>query len=330
MAAESDVVRIAREFREQLAQNEDNALREMSRHWVRMEKTLEDRYLLLYQEIQARMKNGQPVPEQMIWNIDRWHDMINQIREEIPEYNDEALEIIDYYQRENFNLGLDAANAMIKKSEPSSVSWTRVYKEAVENMAGITADGTPLSRLLDPDYGQMTSAIMNTLVDGIGLGKGPYQVAQEISRDVGMHFNRSARIARTEIARAHRLAETQQFRASGVVVQVFRLADPSTACAACLAMDGEECEDFYCDDHPNGCCTTVVKTRHGVLPKWKKGSEWFEEQDEDRKKAILGEGHYELYQQGVPLRDMVTMKQDNVWGASPQVIPVKELISSRG
>ena len=73
---ESEAVRVAREYREQLVRNEDAALRRMSRYWVQMEKRLEPQYIALAQEIKDLRDSGQPVPDQYIYNLKRYQDMM--------------------------------------------------------------------------------------------------------------------------------------------------------------------------------------------------------------------------------------------------------------
>ena len=137
---------------------------------------------------------------------------------------------------------------------------------------------------------------------------------------MGMEYDRSLRIARTEINRSYRLANAEQYRRSGVVEKVLRLCYKPTACFACLMLDGEECPNGVCDDHPNGKCTTIVTTTGGITPEWQKGSEWLEEQSPEDQRRIMGAGRYELWKnEGVDPRSMVWMKPNPVWGGSPSV-----------
>ena len=78
---ESTAVRVAREFREQLVRNEDEALRRMSRYWVQMERSLEPQFFALAQEIKDLRDAGQPVPDQLIFSHQRYLDLMAQIME---------------------------------------------------------------------------------------------------------------------------------------------------------------------------------------------------------------------------------------------------------
>lgn len=325
---ESAAVRVAREFRQQLVRNEDEALRRMSRYWVKMERSLEPRFYALAQEIKDLRDSGQPVPPQLIYTHQRYMDLMAQIMEEIPDYEKNAVDIITEYQIENYNLGLEDASAVIRASKPSDPVWNVVGKDAAETMAGFAGNGAPLAELMRHDYGELGATITDALVKGIGLGKGASAVAKELRNVMGTDkaaYARSARVARTEINRAYRIANQQQYAASGVVTKVLRLCYPPTACLACLEMDGEVCPNGLCEDHPNGKCTTIAVTVGGNYPQWQRGHDWLMEQSEEDQRRIIGDGRFEMWRNGVPLRDMVEMKPNAVWGGSPQLISEREL-----
>ena len=318
--AESDAVRIAREYRQQLVNNEDAALKEMAKYWLKMERDMSDQYKLLAQEIKDLRESGQPVPRQFVRTRNRYQYMLAQLQKNLGEFDAEAERIIKKNQKENYILGLDSATEIIEATKPTASIWNRVYNEAAELMAGFAANGAPLGELLRHDYGETASDILDALVSGIALGKGVNEVAKDMEEAMAGDFRRAVLIARTETNRAYRIANAEQYEASGVVTRVLRLCYPPTACFACLMMDGEECPRGICDDHPNGKCTTIVETIGGVRPTWETGQEWFLKQSPEDQRRIMGAGRYDLWKnQGVSLRDMVFMKVDPVWGGNPSV-----------
>lgn len=329
--AESAVVKVAREFREQLARNEDEALKRMAAIWVQIENEVSVNFSALAYEVREMVAAGQPVPLQYIYTLKRHRSMMEQIMRELPYYQLTVEDLIKDYQERNYNLGLDAANAIIQASKPSSSVWTRVYKDAAEVMAGFAGNGAPLRTLLETDYGQLAADITNALVSGVALGKGVNGVVSGMLDAMGGDYDRAMRIARTEINRAYRLANAEQYARSGVVEKVIRLCYPPTACFACLMMDGEECPNGICDDHPNGKCTTIVQTVGGVVPAWETGREWFLKQDPAKQKSIMGIGRYNLWTKfGVPLSSMVYMRENPIWGGSPATVTLADLISQFG
>lgn len=329
MPRESEVVRVAREYREQLARNESEALRLIARLWVKMERGLQSGYEDLAREVLARMARGEMVPRQFIYTMQRYQSMMDQIRKEMPYYQGTIEDLVTDYQKENYTLGLDASQAIIKASRPSDDTWTRIYKDAAETMTGFAGNGAPLHSLLHRDYNQTAENVLDALIEGVGLGKGYREVARDMQDAMGGDFDRAMRIARTEMNRSYRLANAEQYRASGVVTKVIRLCYKPTACFACLMLDGEECKDFICDDHPNGKCTTIVQTTGGIMPEWETGREWLEEQTEEDQRRIMGAGRFELWKKhGVDPKSMVYIKPNPVWGGSPAMRPIKELFAN--
>ena len=324
--AESKAVRISREYREQLVRNEDAALKRMSSYWAKMERETRDNMLLLAQEVTELKKAGQPVPVQYIYTMQRHMKMMEQLVELVPQYEYKALEEIERTQRLNYTLGLESANAIIQASDPSDDMWTRIRQDAAEAMAGYAGNGAPLAERLQTDYGAMASRITDALVSGIGLGKGYKQVSQDMMDAAAIDFRRSVLIARTETNRAYRQANADQYRKSGVVEKVLRLCAMSNSCAACIIMDGWECKNGICEDHPNGKCTTVVVTTGGIMPEWEHGADWLAKQDEATQREILGDGRYDLWKNyNIPLDQLVTMKENPVWGGSPSMVSIADL-----
>lgn len=137
-------------------------------------------------------------------------------------------------------------------------------------------------------------------------------------------------IARTEVNRAYREANLETMRSSSVVRGYRRMCYKPTACFACLMLDGEyydKNEDF--SDHPNGKCTIAPVTKHFDPinePGWETGPEWFDKQDEETQRRLMGAGRYDLWkQQGIKPRDMVYVKENKVWGGSPTAKTVESL-----
>ena len=331
MAQQPTVVQVAFDYRAQLERNEDEALRRMARYWVQIEQEIQPQLDALVAEIEQLKRNGQPISPQLIYSRNRYQSMMAQIQRELDGYSQTATDLISEYQRRDFLLGLDDANAIIKAAGPDSSIWTRVNVDAAEMVAGFAGNGAPLATLLRTDYGELGSKITDALISGVALGKGPDATARAMRDAMGFESKRWMRVARTEINRSYRLANAQQYAASGVVEKVLRLAYKPTACFACLEMDGEECPNGIVDDHPNGKCSSVVKTFHGKMPEWQTGHEWLMEQSEADQRRIMGDGRYEMWKKdGVSPRDMVEMRDNPVWGGSPSVISEKRLLKQLG
>jgi SPP1 gp7 family putative phage head morphogenesis protein len=142
-------------------------------------------------------------------------------------------------------------------------------------------------------------------------------------------LDKALTIARTEQLRVYRAASQEQYRASGVVTGYRRLsAHDDRVCAGCLAADGEELSsDVDFEAHPNCRCTLVPICAGVEPPQWTAGGDWFEEQDEETQRNILGPGRYELWQNGgvSDFRQFATRVQNETWGGAVVPTPVGAL-----
>jgi hypothetical protein len=93
----------------------------------------------------------------------------------------------------------------------------------------------------------------------------------------------------------------------------------------CIALDGktQKTDELY-ENHPN-CRCFVTPNVEGVSPiQGRSGQAWFDNLSENKQREILG-GHYDLYASGVPLLDMVKIKDDPTWGPTIGIKPLSEI-----
>lgn len=329
MTEKSEVVRTLFEYRDELGRRELALLKRMARLWLGVEKEVDQEAAILAQVIIQQAESGQTITPQYVYSLQRYKAFADQAKIEIDYYDKNIIELITKSQLENMNLGLEAANKAILQSYPvSSPSWTQLNISAFETMAGMLGDGTPLSRLISKDYPFAIEQINEALINGVTIGKGYKQIAKDMVEASQMAFERSVLIARTEINRAYRLANTEQYRQSGVVTGFKRLVYKPTACFACLMMDGEVIpvdQELY--DHPRGKCSAVPITIGGNTAQWQTGHEWFLELSPEEQRRIMGTGRFDLWKNGQveDLRSMVWMKPNAQWGPAPGLWSLKDL-----
>lgn len=329
MTEKSEVVRTLFEYRDELGRRELSLLKRMARLWLGVEKEVDQEAAILAQVIIQQAESGQTITPQYVYSLQRYKAFADQAKIEIDYYDKNIIELITKSQLENMNLGLEAANKAILQSYPvSSPSWTQLNISAFETMAGMLGDGTPLSRLISKDYPFAIEQINEALINGVTIGKGYKQIAKDMVEASQMAFERSVLIARTEINRAYRLANTEQYRQSGVVTGFKRLVYKPTACFACLMMDGEVIpvdQELY--DHPRGKCSAVPITIGGNTAQWQTGHEWFLELSSEEQRRIMGAGRFDLWKNGQveDLRSMVWMKPNAQWGPAPGMWSLKDL-----
>ena len=329
MARDPLVVQTLFDYRKELGRRELSLLGRMAKLWLGVEREVKNEAVQLAKLIWQQQQEGIPVTMQYVYSLQRYKAFSEQAKQLIDYYDRNITDLISTMQASNMNLGLEAANRVILQSySVGSPSWTQLNISAFESMAGMLGDGTPLSRLISRDYPLAIEGINQALINGVTIGKGYKQIADDMVMASQMAFERSVLIARTEINRSYRFASTEQYRKSGVVTGFKRLAYKPTACFACLMMDGEIIpvrEELY--DHPSGKCGAVPITIGGNTAQWQTGEEWFLEQPPERQQRIMGPGRFDLWKSGQvsDLHSMVWMKPNPVWGPAPAIRTIKEL-----
>ena len=325
--SESKVVSIARSYRQQLDRNERSMLYDLAGKWQLVQDSLQADLIQLAYTAVLMSESEKPVPPHILYGMKEYESFLIEAKEQFDRYNLAAENIIRGTQRINFELGLANANDALGALE-IGIDWKSLNVEAFESMVGLTSAGSPLDDLLSADYGDSIRGISNALTTGITRGEGIEKIVKRMTQAANIGFDRSTRIARTEVNRAYRMATHAQYRESGVVVGFRRLVYKPTACFACLMLDGEYSDiTKELEDHVMGKCTSVPCLRKNDRIEWKTGREWFENLDPEEQRRIMGAGRYEAWKDGKikDLRQFVTIKPNPIWGGSPTILSLKEL-----
>ncbi len=333
--AESEVVKAIRKQREEIARNEIDTLKRMAKLWVPSYKYLKKQVDALTALIQQKRDKGEPVEIEYLYSLDRYKAMVAQAKKMIRDYNKAIAGLIRGTEAEMVDIGHKNAKQIINIAEPDDPLWTRVNKRETRIMAAMTADETPLDNLLAKSFGQMKEGMESALITGISTGQGSSWIAQQLMQAAEIPERRALLIARTEVNRTYRQSNWEQMRSSRAILGYRRMCYKDTACFACLMLDKEFYPvDSEPTDHPNGKCSFVPVTRHfdpGADPGWESGRDWFEHQDSDPQRSIMGPGRFDLWKQsGIDPRDMVYIKPNDIWGGSPAVRALNELIAENG
>jgi hypothetical protein len=327
----NEVVRIVEQFKRDLRAQEARQVAEMVRAWARLEDALMPNIELLARELAER---GTTVSQAALFRMGRYQTLMAQIQTQWGRYQAYALDEVTAGQRAYGILGIEHGVAAIRASGVA-VSATRLPLEAVENLVGLLADGSPLRSLLmhAATQAEAVDGLTNALLQGTALGWNPRKTAREMADKLAGGLDQALTVARTEQMRPYRLMNLQQYRASGVVSGYRRLATRDTrVCLACLTRDGELIPlNREMDEHPNGRCAQVPVVIGAANPTWQTGQEWFRRQDEATQLSILGPGRFAAWQEGqFELSDLAQTRRDATWGDSLQVTPLADLIGSGG
>lgn len=325
---EPEVVRLMRQYKAALLAREKAQMATMARRWHEVELTLEAQIAALAQEA-ATLADGRSLSPSKLYEMERYQRLLAQLHLELRQYARYAEHLTKEEQKALAKLGVDHAAAATQASYSGiGAFFDRLPVEAVELMAGLAGDGSPLHVLLDDLAPDAARGLTRALLRGTALGRNPRRVAREMADGMALGLQRALVIARTEQLRVYREASRQQYAASGVVRGYKRLsAHDSRVCVGCLAADGWEYElDEPFASHPQCRCTTVPLVVGVPDVEWKQGAAWFEAQPPTEQQEILGPTRYELWRRGaVAFRDFATIRHNETWGDAVVPTPVGKL-----
>ena len=219
-------------------------------------------------------------------------------------------------------LGVNAADEEARQVTPKSrQTWQRV------DIAGLFTGGIfQASReALQKIPSAISGKISDLVTQAVGMAEqGLDWLMGQIGNVLSDAWRSFQRVIRTAAEQMFRRAQQEQ-RQQMPVQSWRRCANHETACFACLMLEGhiyDREEDF--SDHPNGRCY-IVPAENGAQDTHE-GRKWFEEQDEETQRRILGKTKWEAWQNGdVDLDKMAELRWDPEYGLQPHTLTLKEL-----
>lgn len=315
------------EFNRLLARREAAQMLAMASRWHQQEMALESAMRRLADAIELRRQNGLPIGPGALTHLESYRDLLNQVQAQSRSYEDFAKANIMAEQMAYGQLGIDAANAQIARSGVG-IAFNRLNVSAVQNMVGLTADGSPLfdvlkKRALSPD---MIGGLTDKLIEAVSLGYNPRKTAEMMADGLAQGLTKALTIARTEQLRVFRTASQSQYQETDFIQEYQRHAAFSErTCLACIALDGkiypiDELMELHVSDR---CFMTPVIP--GFTTPSRSVGDWFERQPESVQREIMGNGHYELWKAGTPMQDMIKITDDPTWGPTIGIVPLRNL-----
>jgi SPP1 gp7 family putative phage head morphogenesis protein len=339
-----DIYQVNESYRNKLRYRENAALAEMSRTYGVLQadnlKRLEA-VTAAIEEAQAAGEDITGLSEYML----RLEALNVQMADEVARWAPQATDIATGGQRRAIQLSLDIQEDLVRAvaGVPQSVSlttdlmWNRLPVEAITNVVGFAADGSPLGVLFEA----IGPFALDHVTIGIAQGLNPLQVARRMARTYEtLAPSRAATIARTEMIRANREAQRQTFEANLSIVRGWRRisAGDVNVCPVCWSLHGDPnpVADIV-PSHPNCRCTIVpITPTYAELAGLPPGSfdepeelptkeEQFRMLSEAERRQVLGPSRYRLYETGTPLSAFGKVVPNAEWGPQAVVVPVKEL-----
>jgi len=331
---------VVQEYRAQLLAKEEAAQRALDyahrQTLVAINQQLDALYRLMEQKYQL---DGQ-VPVEWLYENYRLQTIMSMTSGKIDQFGALAQAEVGSLQRWGVQLGTQAGMAVLDAAKPLGIAWTFGIpsQAALVNLIGATQAGSPLATLFNGFGQEAAQKVKQALLTGLTLGDNPRTVAPLVQQALGVSRARALTIARTEMLRSYRDANTETYRANSDVVDQWRwtAALSSNTCAACLGEDGTLHDlDEDMESHPNCRCAPIPVTKSwddilgplGIVTSdipdsspiddMQSGSDWFAEQPAEVQQSILGKAKFQAFQDGqFQLSDVVGHAHDKDWGNS--------------
>jgi SPP1 gp7 family putative phage head morphogenesis protein len=296
---------------------------------------------LLVKIAEAR-EAGETVGESWLLRQRRFESLLIQVDEEIRKFSAIAEGRIIEAQGQAIEASLaqsyELMGAAVGNVPGVNISFHRLPKLAVENLAGFLADGSPLSSILSALSADAVSVVRASLINGVVSGQGVREIARGMREALGGNLRRAQVLARTEVLRAYRETSRQTYSANRDVLNGWRWhsALDRRTCAICYAMHGTlHGFNETLNDHPQGRCVMLPETKSyrelGLdIPDDRRpvesGESRFAKLTAEQQQAVLGRGAYERYRAGkLKLPDLVGERVDPKWGLVRYRKPLSEV-----
>lgn len=253
------IAQTALDFRTALARREAAAATVMLRAYAVVERRLQADLDALLAKIAA---TDHPTPDRLRREA-RYKELLQQVEAEVARFSTFAEGVITDGQRAAAAMARTHAVELLEAAVPG-LTFNRLPTAAIEGLAGVLADGSPLAKLLDTIAPQTVGRVKDSLLSGLASGRGVAGIARDIRQDIGGSAVRALLIARTETMRAYRSAALGTYRLNSDVVNGWEWLAALTprTCAFCTSMHGTFHaldEDFV--SHPACRCTAIPVTK---------------------------------------------------------------------
>jgi len=180
-----------------------------------------------------------------------------------------------------------------------------------------------------------TEQVIQSILDAVGRGLGPRQVAAEIISAAEGSFGGglvdALRMSRTAQLWAGREATRANYIAnSDIITGWIWIADlGGNPCMSCVAQHGERFDlDEIQDDHYNGRCTMIPEIQgQNPVEGMQSGVDWFGGLSEAQQQEMMGPGKYDAWKSGqFDISQMTKTQEDAVYGSMKTETPLQDLV----
>jgi SPP1 gp7 family putative phage head morphogenesis protein len=229
------------------------------------------------------------------------------------------------YARTTIGIAISAA-ALLSLNSVSQWGMTPVTPDALEVVTRFLQPDTALYDRIGLWAGNAREGVIQSIIEGVGLGKNPRTIAQEITRAFGTSLTDAVRTTRTSQLWAARESTRLNYIANGITQWIWMAELDELTCGACMELHGKVFDtDTPLEGHYNCRCTMIPNTAYEAITQT--SEDFFNSLSEEQQNKMLGQGKAQLLRDGdISLKFLVTRVEDPVYGHMMTETPLKDLL----
>jgi SPP1 gp7 family putative phage head morphogenesis protein len=246
-----------------------------------------------------------------------YHDLIDVTEKELNSFVD--------YARTTIGIAIEAS-ALLALNSVSQWGMTPVAPDALEVVTRFLQPDTVLYDRIGMWAGNAREGVIQSILEGVGLGKNPRTIAQEITRAFGTSLTDAVRTTRTSQLWAARESTRLNYIANGITGWIWMAELDDVTCGACAAMHGTYHEmDEQLDGHYNCRCAMIPGNTGDAIEQT--GEEFFNTLSEEEQDKMLGQGKAQSLRDGqIAFSDLAQRVDDKTYGHMTTETPLKDLL----
>lgn len=319
------VLELAQQYRAALERQDTAALNRLIRAYGAVYRRLEAQIELLARDIaEGELTRGQ------VLRLARYKSLVGDIRRELIQFQGYLGTELDDAARAAIGRGASDALGLLNAAAEGaglSAQFNRLPSRAIQQLLAFLDPSGPLYERIAKLAGSNADKVANTILELVGIGKGPRAIASAIRDALGGGLTDALRLTRTAQLYAYREANRANYLANADVVQgwVWYAELDDKTCPSCIAQHGSiHPLTETLNDHHNGRCAMIPLV--GESPVAGTGKDWFESLSESQQKAILGPGRFEAFKAGkFEFGSLSAVRQDDVYGPMRVAASLKDL-----
>lgn len=327
-----------KKHRKKLIDREEKNFRELLSAYQEIENELADAYDDLQRQIADAQAAGEEISPSWFYREKRLKKLLAQVSEQIARFGEKAAKIIEHEQRAAIKIAVIQAEETFKlltENAPDAPGFVNLNPRAVETAVGMMGDGSPIREYFEQQLAPVVAdKIKSEVIRAAAIGTDFKTVAKRLRETGDITRHRALSTARTEVNRVRRETTRAVYEENDDIIEGWEwvAAKSSRTCPLCLAMDGRQFQlDQPFPQHIN-CRCTMIPVIIG-LPRRQRtiGKDWFENQDDKTKAAILGKETFAAYKEhGLTLDDFVAFRNNKRFGKSVTRKPLAKILADKG